>query len=125
MPRAKRAPKNTEPPKPPTCARCGRDLDWRDRFYVPSNSPDGASNDHCKRCHQRGYRRQRRGIVKFTPATMMNRTAARTLGHTGDFAAERIAKWGEREARRLMAKRRGREQAQLSRPKRWRRAAVA
>lgn len=116
-------------PKPPTCARCGHELDWRDRYYVPTvPAPTLGAADVlptpplCKRCHQRGNQRQQRGFVKFTPAPPINRTTGRAIHHTGDFAAERIARWGEREARRLMAKRRGREQAQASRPKRWRRA---
>lgn len=124
MPRAKRSAQKTEepqtsatPPEPPKCAGCGRELTWRDRFYL------GATTEQCKTCHQRDWHK-RLGIVGFHPAVTQvkqkngktvevpvrfNRVARRGHGkvvaHAGQYAAQRIATWGAQQARRLNAKR--------------------
>ena len=120
MPRAKRAVKSadtaTEPtptpatPEPPKCARCGRELDWRDRFYVPTPRKPADADEQwtpppllCKTCKQRGRRKLLDGFVAFHPAPVVNRGALRGSG--GHFAEDRIAAYGERMARRRQAKR--------------------
>lgn len=100
----------TTPPETleaPKCFACGRELTWRDRFYV------GATAEQCKACHQRDWHK-RLGVVGFHPATTKkaktkaNRSTGRRAGVTaaasGGYAQQRIATWGERQARRLTAK---------------------